>query len=142
MNGSPHKSEGKRPLSEIIEDLNKPIPDRHLDQKRRGGETLTFCPWHKVIRMMEYFTNGHWEKQVNKVETTDRRVFVTVTVLIRAEDGVASREATGTERLYKVDNETGEMQEIPYGDPTSNAESMAFRRACANFGLGLGLYDG
>jgi hypothetical protein len=36
----------------------------------------------------------------------------------------------------------GQAQEIAYGDPSSNAESMAFRRACANFGLGLDLYEG
>jgi len=29
-----------------------------------------------------------------------------------------------------------------YGDPQSNAESMAFRRAAARFGLGLHLYEG
>jgi hypothetical protein len=30
--------------------------------------------------------------------------------------------------------------ELAYGDPSSNAESMAFRRAAARFGLGLYLY--
>jgi hypothetical protein len=49
-------------------------------------------------------------------------------------------EAFGTERLFDVKD--GEPREIPYGDPSSNADSQAFRRACANFGLGLGLYEG
>ncbi|QYO62305.1 hypothetical protein [Leptolyngbya sp. 7M] len=31
--------------------------------------------------------------------------------------------------------------ELAYGDPSSNAESMAFRRAAARFGLGLYLYS-
>jgi hypothetical protein len=51
-----------------------------------------------------------------------------------------SFEAFGTERLF--DMKDGVPREIPYGDPSSNAESQAFRRACANFGLGLDLYEG
>jgi hypothetical protein len=31
--------------------------------------------------------------------------------------------------------------ELAYGDPSSNAESMAFRRAAAKFNLGLYLYE-
>ena len=33
------------------------------------------------------------------------------------------------------------MEVKGYGDPTSNAESMALRRAAAKFGLALALYD-
>jgi len=131
----------RRPLEEILEDFQKPIKPRHLETKRRGGSELTYCPWHRVARYVEHYTNGHWSKDV-EVTTTDRRIFVTVTVTIEADDAVVSRSATGTELLYEVDSETGEMKEIPYGDPSSNAESMAFRRACANFGLGLDLYEG
>jgi hypothetical protein len=32
------------------------------------------------------------------------------------------------------------MRELAYGDPSLNAESMAFRRAAAKHGLGLYLY--
>ena len=52
-------------------------------------------------------------------------------VSIVASDGVVTRQATGCED----DDKAG------YGDPTSNAESMALRRAAAKFGLGLYLYD-
>ncbi len=34
-----------------------------------------------------------------------------------------------------------ETVELAYGDPSSNAESMAFRRAAAKFGLGLYFYS-
>ena len=45
--------------------------------------------------------------------------------------GEKDREATGQE------DETLEA----YGDSSSNAESMALRRAAAKFGLGIALYD-
>ncbi|WP_103019374.1 DUF1071 domain-containing protein [Salinibacter altiplanensis] len=131
----------RRPLQSILEDMRQPIRERHLETKRKGGDQLTYCPWHRVARYVEHHTNGHWSKDV-EITTTERRIFVTCTVTIEAEGGSVSRSATGTEKLYKVDAETGEVTEIPYGDPSSNAESMAFRRACAQFGLGLGLYEG
>jgi hypothetical protein len=46
-------------------------------------------------------------------------------------EGVVYREATGQE----------EEETTSYGDSSSNAESMALRRAAAKFGLGLYLYD-
>jgi hypothetical protein len=51
----------------------------------------------------------------------------------------------GTELLKRevTDRETGEVTEaeIAYGDPSSNAESMALRRAASKFGLARYLYD-
>jgi hypothetical protein len=57
---------------------------------------------------------------------------MTVQITIHAAEGDFKRDGTGLERL-----DVGS-----YGDPQSNAESMAFRRAAARFGLGLHLYDG
>lgn len=131
----------RRPLRDILADMRTPIRERHLETKQKGGETLTFCPWYRVARYVEHYTNGHWSKDV-QMHTTERRIFVTVTVTIDAADATVSRSATGTEKLYRVDEGTGEVSDIAYGDPSSNAESMAFRRACANFGLGLDLYEG
>ncbi|MEO0759702.1 MAG: hypothetical protein AAFV85_27410 [Cyanobacteria bacterium J06634_6] len=55
-------------------------------------------------------------------------------------EGNHYREATGTEALKRLSDD-GSAVELAYGDPSSNAESMAFRRAAARFGLGLYLYD-
>jgi len=55
-----------------------------------------------------------------------------VRITVHAREGAFYRDETGLERL-DVDS---------YGDPQSNAESMAFRRAAARFGLGLHLYEG
>jgi len=132
----------RRPLEDILEDMKTPIRPRHLETKPDGsGGELTFCPWYRIARYVDHYTRGHWSKAV-EVTTTDRRIFVTVTATIEAAGATVSRSATGTEQLFKVDEDTGEVKPIAYGDPSSNAESMAFRRACAQFGLGLDLYEG
>jgi hypothetical protein len=137
---APQNPDGPRPIAAILADLKRPLRARHLLAKPdgRGGE-LTYCPWHRVARYLTHYTRGWWSKDV-QVTTTAERIFVTVTITIQASDGRLVRSATGTERLFDVKD--GEPREIPYGDPSSNAESQAFRRACANFGLGLDLYEG
>ncbi|GIV03569.1 MAG: hypothetical protein KatS3mg015_2399 [Fimbriimonadales bacterium] len=122
---------GPRPLADILKDLARPIPARHLREKKQGGAVLTFCPWYRTQKILDHYTRGYWESRVTGITTSDERVFVTVRVTIHAAEGSFSREATGTERLSVN----------AYGDPSSNAESMAFRRACAKFGLGLHLYE-
>jgi len=69
---------------------------------------------------------------------------MTVRITIHAREGAFYRDETGLERIDVAS----------YGDPQSNAESMAFtplrssvgfascRRAAAWFGLGLHLYEG
>ena len=64
----------------------------------------------------------------------DSRIVVTVRLSIVAAEGVFYREATGTE-------EEPDEDEKMYGDPSSNAEAMALKRAAAKFGLGLYLYQ-
>jgi hypothetical protein len=68
-------------------------------------------------------------------------LFLTGRLTIPTAEGTLYREATGTEELKEINPKTGEIRELVYGDPSSNSESMAFRRAAAKFGLGLYLYD-
>ena len=86
---------------------------------------------------------------------TGDRLIVHGRLSIPAAEGVVSRCATGTELLKdwrpivvggnKLADDYGrpvlEPVEIAYGDPSSNAESMAFRRAASRFGLGLYLKE-
>lgn len=44
------------------------------------------------------------------------------------------------EQLYRESTGTAALDDTSYGDPVQKAEAMAFRRACARFGLGLHLY--
>ncbi|KAA3484393.1 DNA repair RAD52-like protein 1, mitochondrial [Gossypium australe] len=43
-------------------------------------------------------------------------------------------------KIYRESTGTASVDDPGYGDPVQKAEAMAFRRACARFGLGLHLY--
>ena len=129
-------SSAARPIADILADLRKPIPKRLLEEKpasgAKGAPMLTFCPWYRVQRILNHYTGGHCSYEVRERAVTSKHILMTVRITIRAEEGAFYRDGTGLERL-DVDS---------YGDPQSNAESMAFRRAAARFGLGLHLYEG
>lgn len=122
---------GLRPLSAILADLSKPIPARLLSSKKQGGTTITFCPWYRVCKMLDHYTGGRWDYEIREREITAVHLMVTVRITIHAADATVYREGTGLEVLDLKG----------YGDPSSNAESMALRRAAAKFGLGLHLYE-
>lgn len=128
---------GQRPLrsiSDIITDLSKPIKPRHLKKKMRGGQMLDFIPWYHAVKYLDLHAPG-WSYEVrNTVWNSEGRLVLTVRLAIPCLEGLVYREATGTE-------EEPEEGERMYGDPSSNAESMALRRAAAKFGLGLYLYN-
>lgn len=88
----------------------------------------------------EYISNEEAQKLLEVALSADR-VLLAVRLIIPTCDGDVSRDAIGTEELKEINKKTGEIGERAYGDPSSNAESMAFRRAAARFGLGLYLYD-
>lgn len=120
-----------RPLAEIITDLSKPLPTRFLSQRKQGGKSLTYVSWHHINKLMDYFTGGGWEGSVVNIHSTATEVYVVYKVTIHAQEGLFSREATGSEQL---DNNA-------WGEAIAKAESQAFRRACARWGLALYLYD-
>jgi hypothetical protein len=123
-----------RSINEIITDLSKPIKTRHLKQKTRGGQVLDFIPWYHAVKYLDLHAPG-WSYEVRStVWNTEGRLVLTVRLSIPCLEGLVYREATGTE-------EEPEEGERMYGDPSSNAESMALRRAAAKFGLGLYLYN-
>lgn len=138
----PKPSAGERSITEIITDLAKPIPDSMLETKKQGGQEITYVPWHQATRLLDMYAPG-WNFSVdgshviesvtvNKSGTTPNRFLsVTVTLSIPTADGVVSRSQTGVEDLLNLGG---------YGDPYSNAVSMALRRAAAMFGLGRYLY--
>lgn len=121
---------GERPLNDIIADLRKPIYAKHLGHKKQGGTDITYLPWYNAVRYLDLYAPG-WSYRIVSVNQIGALCAVVAEVSIVASDGIVVRQATGCED----DNKAG------YGDPTSNAESMALRRAAAKFGLGLYLYD-
>lgn len=133
---APAFKEFRRPIAAILTDLQKPIPRRFISQlekkNNRTGKTtyLDYIPWYHVARLLDFYAPG-WEGTIDHVQVMGDRVILTYTLTIHAQEGSFKRTATGQELL-----DCGS-----YGDPSSNAESMAFRRAAAKFGLGLDLYD-
>jgi hypothetical protein len=122
-----------RPVQDIIDDLSKPIADRHIEKKpadKSGKTMIAFIPWYCAIRYLDLYAPG-WCYEITKIHTDDKRIYLTARITVPCEEGLIHREATGTEEL----NLNG------WGDPSSNAESMALRRAAAKWGLGLYLYD-
>lgn len=120
----------QRKMQEILDDLQQPVPNRVLKTKKLGGNNITYIPWFKVAQMMDFFAPG-WEYEVTDRTITQTHIILTVRVYINCAEGRFYREATGIELLSAKG----------FGDPSSNAESMAFRRACAKWGLGLSLYE-
>ncbi|MBW4552147.1 MAG: RAD52 family DNA repair protein [Aphanocapsa sp. GSE-SYN-MK-11-07L] len=125
-------------LSQIQEALKRPLPQTMLATRKQGDTILEYIPWHTVSRILDKYAPG-WTWQITGIHTTssseasaaENRLFLTGRLTIPTSEGNLYREATGTELLTCSG----------YGDPSSNAESMAFRRCAAKFGLGLYLYE-
>ena len=123
----------RRPLRDIIADLSKPIPERFLKDKTIKGNKLTYIPWYHAIKLLDWYAPG-WCYEIRSVTPIGGgaagQVVLTVRLTIPAAEGDFWREATGIE----------EDEVAGYGDSSSNAESMALRRAASKFGLALYMY--
>ncbi|CAM6085658.1 unnamed protein product [Calypogeia fissa] len=120
-----------RPLAEIFRDMNKRVPDKVLKIQLDEGVPVKYIPWYHANRMLSFYAPG-WSGEVRNItfSADSRTVSVVYRVTIRGSDGEAWREASGTATL----------DDGNFGDPVQKAEGVAFRRACARFGLGLYLY--
>ncbi len=126
----PPNGPGEWTLKQIQIALSRPLPQSLLSTRRQGGKDLTYISWHTANKILDKYAPG-WAWEITKLELTDKALFMVGSLSIPTHDGLIVRCASGTESLDCSS----------YGDPSSNAESMAFRRACARFGLGLYLYD-
>jgi hypothetical protein len=131
---------GLRSIRDIISDLSKPVNPQRLkvrvEQRRNKRDNtttkveLTYLPWYQAVRILDHYAPG-WSYEVRNVQAIGANCVVTVRISIPCAEGVVYREATGIESLDVAS----------FGDPVSNASSMALRRAAAHFGLALNLYD-
>ncbi|KAJ7567019.1 hypothetical protein O6H91_02G128700 [Diphasiastrum complanatum] len=115
-----------RPLAEILRDMNKRVPDKVIKTRYDRGAVLKYIPWYHANRMLSFYAPG-WSGEVRSItySADGKTVTVVYRVTLRGSDGEAYRESTGTSFL----------DDVQYGDPVQKAEGMAFRRACARFGL-------
>jgi hypothetical protein len=119
-----------RSIREIVKDLSKPIAQKHLRKRRQGGKEIIYLAWHDAVKYLDHFAPG-WCYEIRAIDSVAGKLILTVRLSIPSLEGIVYREATGQE---DEDLES-------YGNSSSNAESMALRRAAAKFGLGLSLYD-
>ncbi len=119
-----------RSIRDIVADLTKPVAKRHLRMRKQGGKEIKFLSWHDAIKYLDHYAPG-WNYEVRTIQNIAGKLILTVRLSVPCAEGIVYREATGQEDEDK-DN---------YGDSSSNAESMALRRAASKFGLGLYLYD-
>lgn len=137
---------GEWSYAETIAAISRKLPAELLKQKTLKGQTITFLPWYRACNILDKYAPGWTYEVVNTAIATGTvktakdghqelggvdRLVLTVRLTLTFSDGVVSRDATGTE----------ELSMSGYGDPASNAESMALRRAAAKFGLGRYLYE-
>jgi len=119
-----------RSIKDIIDDLSKPVHPQRLKTRMQGDTELTYIPWYQAVRYLDHYAPG-WRYEIRSIDQIGDRCVVTVRITIPSLEGEVWREATGQEELNCTS----------YGDSSSNAESMALRRAAAKFGLCLYLYD-
>jgi len=127
---SKNVSNETRSIRDIVKDLSKPVAKRHLRSRKQGGKELTYIAWHDAIKYLDHYAPG-WNYEVRTINAVGGKLILTVRLSVPCLEGVVYREATGQE-----DENTDS-----WGDSSSNAESMALRRAASKFGLGLFLYD-
>ncbi|MGL5944235.1 MAG: hypothetical protein ACRC2S_28470 [Waterburya sp.] len=109
-------------------DLRKPIQPRFIKSKSIKGKRIDFVSWYELNKLMDFYCPG-WEWNIN-TSFDGTKVCVIGALTIKAQEGDFTRSATG--------NENSDLD--AYGDPYSNAEAQAFRRACGRWGLGLHLW--
>jgi hypothetical protein len=127
---SKNESTEMRSIRDIVKDLSKPVAKRHLRTRKQGGKELTYISWYDAVKYLDHYAPG-WCYEVRSINSISGKLILTIRLSIPCHEGVIYREATGQE----------EEETTSYGDSSSNAESMALRRAAAKFGLGLYLYD-
>ncbi len=130
----PPTRQARRPIAEIIKDLSKPLPDRLVCRKFIKGREIKFINWQTAVRLLDYFAPG-WRGEVRDVKEIGGRCVVIYRIALPCAEGWVWRDATGQE------DDWDEEEEQRYGDPSSNAEAMALKRAAAKFGIALHLYD-
>jgi hypothetical protein len=119
-----------RSIREIVKDLSKPVAKRHLRSRKQGGKEIQYIAWHDAVKYLDHYAPG-WSYEIRSINSVGGKLIMIVRLCVSCAEGIVYREATGQE------DETTDS----WGDSSSNAESMALRRASAKFGLGLYLYD-
>ncbi|HSG28962.1 MAG TPA: Rad52/Rad22 family DNA repair protein, partial [Candidatus Krumholzibacterium sp.] len=114
-------------MNELFETLFEPFSPSVKQTKTQGGQSITFVSWiHYVVRAWAQFPEGY-SKDVRVSEVGGQLI---VTVRITDRKSGCYQEALGAAPADKKS----------WGGAMAEAESQAFRRAMANWGMGLEMY--
>ena len=117
----------KPPMHVILSGLRTRIPKKyikHIDNKK-VKKGIPYITWQTAHAMLDFFTGGHYETEVTKMEILGAEAVVTVKLTIHSGDGSTSREDIGTAPLKSASS----------ASPFMVAQRRAFKRAAAQFGL-------
>lgn len=113
-------------IAEIISRLKEPVKPSLISQKKVGGKIIDYISWFDYCDLLDERCGvSNWSWEITSMTVTDDRLFITGKLTIHGDDRSLSQMATGTEILNCSS----------YGDPSSNAEAMCFRRCISKFGL-------
>lgn len=118
-----------RSITQIIADLSKPLPERHLRTRKQGGQEISYIEWHTAVKYLDYYAPG-WSFEIRSVGQVGDLCVVVSRITIPTLEGPIWREATGSETVKTQS----------WGDASSNAEAMSLKRAASKFGLAIALY--
>lgn len=117
-------------LAEILNCLQEPLPKAVISSKTIKGQSIPYVSWYDLADLLDARAWCSWEWQIISTSTIGSNLVLVGSLTIHGDDGSRTMQATGCE----------ELTVNGYGDPSSNAEAMAFRRAAAKFGLGRELW--
>lgn len=119
-----------RSIRQIVADLSRPLDKKYIRKRKQGGRDIGYISWYDACAFLDEYASG-WFYEIRSIQSIGGNLILIVRLSIPSSDGIVFREASG----YEEEDLKG------YGDASSNAESMALRRAAAKFGLARGLYD-
>ncbi len=118
-------------IQTTLKKLKQPIPQNLISVKKIKNMNIQYVSWIDLAELLDQIVGlGCWSWEINQLTINSERLFLIGKLTLEIQNEIFSQSATGTE----------EMNCSSYGDPSSNAEAMAFRRAAAKFGLGRDLW--
>ena len=135
-NTTPRHAPGERTLADIIGDLSRPLNERFLKTKTKGGRSITIFTWITTQRFLDLYAPG-WSGRATLTYSGERVGCAYELCIPTSDAGLVCRAATGDDSEDDDDMTEAEVKARQYGSPTTRAEGQAFKRAAARFGFGL-----
>ena len=118
-------------LAEIISNLHQPVPSNLISHKTIKGNRLEYISWFDLGDLLDARCGlASWSWEVRDIQQVGNRLTLVGCLTIYGEDRELRMMATGSE----------DIDTTSYGDPSSNAEAMCFKRAASKLGLARELW--